>query len=155
MVPPPSTCYTISAGGARLSIDEAALGSRYTQSTTSLDNKTPTVRREAATTLLGQFLTSQTTGGAAGIATANPRDIVQFLCWLNSYSIRRRTVVHAMDCTQVGTAQETLWLLNPIWRMCKAVCTRFLEEKLRFETGRGLRARSRHHHQQERWSPDR
>ena len=37
----PSTCYSISAEGARLSIDEAALGARYTQFTTSLENKTP------------------------------------------------------------------------------------------------------------------
>ena len=42
----PSTCYSISAGGARLSIDEAAQGARYTQFTTSLENKTSTVRRE-------------------------------------------------------------------------------------------------------------
>ena len=62
-----------------LSIDEAALGARYTQFTTSLENKTSTVRREAATTLLGQFLSSRTNGGAVGMATAQPRDIVQFL----------------------------------------------------------------------------
>ena len=38
------------------------------------------------------------------MATAQPRDIVHFLCWLDSCSNRRRTVVHAMHCTQVGTA---------------------------------------------------
>ena len=101
----PSTCYSISAEGARLSIDEAALGARYTQFITSLENETYTVRREAATTPLGQFLSSQTTGGAVGMATAQPRDIVQFLCWLDSCSDRRRTVVHAMHCTQVGAAE--------------------------------------------------
>ena len=101
----PSTCDSISTEGACLSIDEAALGARYTQFTTSLKNKTPTVRREAATTLLGQFFSSRTTGGAVGMATAQPRDIVQFLCWLDSCSNRRRTVVHAMHCTQVGTAE--------------------------------------------------
>ena len=101
-----STCYSISTEGARLSIDEAALGTRYTQFTKSLEKKkTSTVRREAATTLLGQFLSSRTIGGAVGIATAQPRDIVQFLCWLDSCSSRRRTVVHAMHCTQVGTAE--------------------------------------------------
>ena len=36
----PSTCYSISAKEACLSIDEAALGARYTQFTTSLENKT-------------------------------------------------------------------------------------------------------------------
>ena len=79
----PSTRYSISAEGARLSIDEAALGARYTQFTASLENKTTTVRREAATTLLGQFLSSRTTGGAVGMATAQPRDIVKFMCWLD------------------------------------------------------------------------
>ena len=101
----PSTCYSISAEGARLSIDEATLGARYKQFTTSLENKTSTVRREAATTLLGQFLSSRNTGGAVGMATAQPRDIVQFLCWLDSCSNRRRTAVHAMHCTQVGAAE--------------------------------------------------
>ena len=43
----------------------------------------------------------------------------------------------------------TLRLLNSTWRMCKAVRTRFLEDKLRFQTGRGLRARSWHHHRLE------
>ena len=74
----PSTYYTISAEGARLSIDEAALGARYTQFITSLESKTSTVRREAATTLLGQFLLSRTTCGAVGMATAQPRGTVPF-----------------------------------------------------------------------------
>ena len=101
----PSTSYSISTEGARLSIDEAAVGARYTQFTTSLENKTSTVRREAATTLLGQFRSSRTTGAAVGMATVQPSDIVQFLCWLDSCSNRRRTVVQAMHCTQVGTAE--------------------------------------------------
>ena len=100
----PSTCNTISAEGARLLIDEAALGAQYTQFSISLGNKTFTVRREATTTLLGQFLTSRTTDGAVGMATAQPRDTVPFLCWLDSCSNKRRTVVHAMHYTQVGTA---------------------------------------------------
>ena len=58
-----------------------------------------TVRREAATTLLRQFLSSRTIGGAVGMATAQPRDILQVLCWLYSCrNNRRRTVVHAMHC---------------------------------------------------------
>ena len=108
----PSTCYTISAEGARLSIDEAALGARYTHSSTSLGNKTSTVRREAATTLLGQFLMSRTTGGVVDMATAHPRDIVQFLCWLDSCS-NRRPVVNVMHCTQVGTAELSGWSTQP------------------------------------------
>ena len=100
----PSAYYTISAEGTCLSIDEATLGARYSQFTTSLENKTSTVRREAAMNLLGQFFTSRTTGGAVGMGTTQARDIVQFLCWLDSCSNRRRTVVHAMHCKQVGTA---------------------------------------------------
>ena len=95
----PSTCDSISTEGACLSIGEVALGARYTQFTTSLENNTSTVRREAATTLLGQFFSSRTTGGAVGMATVQPRDIVQFLCWLDSCSNMRCTVVHAMHFT--------------------------------------------------------
>ena len=100
----PSTCCTISVDEARLSIDDAAVGAQYTQFTTSLETQTSTVRREAAMTLLGQFLSSRTTGGAVGMAAAQPRDIVQFLGWLDSCSNKRRRVVHAMHCTQVETA---------------------------------------------------
>ena len=49
--------------------------------------------------------TSRTTGGAVCMATAQSTDIVQFLCWLDLCSNRRRTVVHAMHCTQVGTVE--------------------------------------------------
>ena len=69
------------------------------------ENKTSTARREAATTLLGQFPTSRTTGVAVCMATTQPMNIVQFLCWLASCSKRRRTVVHTMHCTQVGTTE--------------------------------------------------
>lgn len=34
--------------------------------------------------------------------TAEPLDVVEFLCWLDSCSERRRTVVHAMHCEAVG-----------------------------------------------------
>ena len=39
------------------------------------------------------------------MATAQPGDIAQVLCWLDSCSNRRRTIVHAMHCTQVGTVE--------------------------------------------------
>ena len=39
------------------------------------------------------------------MATAQSMDIVQFLSWLDSCSIRRCTVVHAMHYIQVGTAE--------------------------------------------------
>ena len=101
----PSTSYTISAEVARLSIDEAALEPWYTQFTTSLGNKTSTVRRQAATTLLGQFFTPRTTGGAVGMATAQLRDIVQFWAGGTPAATGRRTVVHAIHGTQVATAE--------------------------------------------------
>ena len=138
---------------ARLSIHEAALGAWYTQLTTSLGNKTSTIRREAATTLLGGAVPHVANhrrrrrygdGPAEGYRTT--------LCWLDSYNNKRRTVVHAMHCTRNC---GTLRVLNPTWRMRKAVRTQFLEDKLRFETGGGERARSRHHHRLERCSPHR
>ena len=51
-----------------------ALGARCTQFTTSLANQASTVRREAATTLLGKFVASRTTGGAVYMSTPQPRD---------------------------------------------------------------------------------
>ena len=109
----PSTCYSISAEGARLPINETALGARYTQFTRSLENKTSTVRRETATTLLGQFLSSRTTGGAVGMATTQPRHIVQVLCWLDFCSNRRRTAymlctVHRWELRNFPVAQSNL-----------------------------------------------
>ena len=83
------------------------MGARYTTFTTSLENKTSTVGRKTDTTLLGQFISSRTTGGAVGMATTQRRDIVQFLCWLDSCSNRRCTVVHAMHCTQVKIAEPS------------------------------------------------
>ena len=94
----PSTCYTISTKGAALPINGAALGARYTQFTPSLENSTSTVRKEAATTLLGQFLSSKPS--AAPSVWRRP-----VLRWLDCCSNRRRIVVHVMHCTQVGTAK--------------------------------------------------
>ena len=36
---------------------------------------------------------------------AQPNDVVTFLCWLDSYSEKRRTAVHARDCEAVGTSE--------------------------------------------------
>ena len=36
---------------------------------------------------------------------AQPNDVVTFLCWLDSCSEKRRTVVHARDCEAVGTSE--------------------------------------------------
>ena len=36
---------------------------------------------------------------------AQPNDQVTFLCWLDSCSEKRRTVVHARDCEAVGTSE--------------------------------------------------
>ena len=47
------------------------------------------------------------------MATAQPRDVVQVLCWLDSCSNKRRTVVHANHCTQVGTAELSGYSTQP------------------------------------------
>ena len=36
---------------------------------------------------------------------AQPNDVVTFLCWLDSYSEKRRTAVHARDCEAVGISE--------------------------------------------------
>ena len=36
---------------------------------------------------------------------AQPNDAVTFLCWLDSYSEKRRAAVHARDCEAVGTSE--------------------------------------------------
>ena len=80
-------------------------GTQHSPNPYLVANKTSAVRREATTALLGQLLTSRTTSGAVCMVTVQPRNIVQFLCWLDSCSNRRQKVVHAMHCTQVGTAE--------------------------------------------------
>ena len=67
---------------------------------------------------------------------------------------QQETHSRARHALYIGRNCGTLLLLNPTGRMCKAVRTRFLGDKLRFKTGCGLRARSRHHHRLELCSPD-
>ena len=91
---------------ARLSIHEAALGAWYTQLTTSLGNYTSTIRREAATTLLVgavPHVANHRRRRRYGDGPAEGYRIT--LCWLDSYNNKRRTVVHAMHCTHVGTVE--------------------------------------------------
>ena len=37
------------------------------------------------------------------MAQAQPKDIVAFMCWLDSSGKGRRTIVHGMHCKAVGT----------------------------------------------------
>ena len=39
------------------------------------------------------------------MVTAQPNDVVAFLCWLDSCSEIRRTAVHPRDCEAVGTSE--------------------------------------------------
>ena len=68
---------------------------------------------------------------------------------------QQETHSRARHALYTGRNCGSLRVLNPTERMRKAVRTRFPEDKLRFETGGGVRARSRHHHRLERCSPDR
>ncbi|CAM9633616.1 unnamed protein product [Laminaria digitata] len=50
-----------------------------------------------------RFLQSRRQGGATHMTQAQPKDIVAFMCWLDSSGKCRRTTVHGMHCTAVGT----------------------------------------------------
>ena len=52
--------------------------------------------------LFTKFLASRA-NGALPIERAQPKDVVEFLCWLDSSGTRRRTVVHARTCEAIGT----------------------------------------------------
>ena len=47
---------------------------------------------------------SRASGGSQRVQTAQPSDIVEFLCWLDACWPRRRTPVHAVYCSAVGTS---------------------------------------------------
>ena len=64
--------------------------------------------------------------------------LVGLLQQQKTHSRTRHTLYTGRNC-------GTLRVLNPTGSMRKTVRTQFLEDKLRFETGGGVRARSRHH----------
>lgn len=93
--------------GTSLEIDEVALSKRYKQFTDACAEKASTRSRSATWALFSRFLESRPKTGAACIEDTQPKDVVEFLCWLDSSGKRRRTVVHARHCAAVGTNDLT------------------------------------------------
>ena len=60
--------------------------------------------RCSATTRFMSFLQSRKTGRVVSLEEAQPRDIVEYLCFLDTCGKHRRTVVHDRSCTAVGTS---------------------------------------------------
>ena len=67
------------------------------------DSSDTVVRRDATALAFEQFLTSRDSSSSRRIQTAQPSDVIAFLCWLDTCGKRRRTAVHAMHCEAVGT----------------------------------------------------
>ena len=77
---------------------------RFTQFTTAANaSASSAARRDATTLLFEQFLLSRACGGSQRVQTAQPSDIVELLCWLDACGPRRRTPVHALRYSAVGT----------------------------------------------------
>lgn len=89
-----------------LQLDEAAISRRYQQFSRTWAEKASTRSRSATWALFSNFLASRK-DGFVSIENAQPKDVVEFLCWLDSCGSRRRTVVHARHCEAVGTKDLT------------------------------------------------
>lgn len=64
-------------------------------------------------TLFSNFLASRKMGRISFIQQAQPKDVVEYLCWLDSCRKRRRTIVNALDCQEVGTTSLLECSTNP------------------------------------------
>ena len=89
-----------------LKLNEAAISKWYLQFTTACAAKASAKSRSATWVLFNKFLASRA-NGAVTMEHAQPKDVVEFLCWLDSSGTRRRTVVHARHCAAVGTKDLT------------------------------------------------
>lgn len=79
--------------------------------------------RNQTTDLFNRFSRSREGKGAKKMATLQPTDPLEFLCWLDACGERRRTLVHDVDCepveadTILESCKEgyaiTDWLMNP------------------------------------------
>lgn len=88
---------------APIPIDEVAIAKRRSQFRKALVNKASQKSRSATMELFSKFLASRKTGRVVLLEEAQPQDVIDFLCWLDSCGTRRRTIVHARDCHAVGT----------------------------------------------------
>lgn len=99
---PSATRVQISKRDA-LHIDEEQIAKRYKEFKEETAGTVSMKSRCATTQLYTRILTSRAAGRSVKMGESQPRDVVEYLCWLDSCGKRRRTVVHARDCTAVGT----------------------------------------------------
>ncbi len=86
-----------------MDINESAITKRFREFRTEVA-ETATVKSRCATTQnFARFLQSRKTGRVVLLQEAQPKDVVEYLCYLDSCGSRRRTVVHARECQAVGT----------------------------------------------------
>ena len=71
------------------------------------------MRREATALAFEQFIASRKSSPSKGIQTAQPSDVIAFVCWLVTCGKRHRTVFHAMHCESVGTASLASCSMRP------------------------------------------
>ena len=96
-----------STNKSTLLIDEEAISLRIRQFRAAKYSSDSVVRRDATVLTFEQFLTSRESSPSRRIQTAQPSDVIAFLCWLDTCGKRRRTAVHAMHCEAVGTSSLT------------------------------------------------
>lgn len=86
-----------------MEVDEKAVARRYREFREDVLS-TPTIKSRCATTArFIDFLQSRKSGRAVPLEDAQPRDVVEYLCFLDSCGRGRRTVVHDRECSAVGT----------------------------------------------------
>ena len=90
---------------ALLSIDENAIEKGFAQVTNAVSGKPSTRRRDSVSLVFERFLQTRVADGPTHMITAQPNDVVAFLCWLDSCLEKIRTVAHARDCEAVGTSE--------------------------------------------------
>ena len=90
-----------------MDIDEAAIRKRFNQFRTAWTEKASMKSRSATYMLFTKFLQSRSKSTTSRIEDTQPKDVVEFLCWLDSCGARRRAVVHARHCAAVGMKDFT------------------------------------------------
>ena len=89
------------AGTLHVNMDKVR--TRFVQFMSAADASASATRRDATALLFEQLLLFRASSGSHRMQMAQPSDIVEFLCWFDSCEPRRRTPVHALHCTAVGT----------------------------------------------------
>lgn len=82
-------------------INEEAIQKRCLQFQTAISARASTKSRVASAGLFSNFLASRDVG-AQTMEAAQPKDALDFLCWMDSCSKGRRTPVHSRSCSAVG-----------------------------------------------------